>query len=313
MKATDHFVDKTKIIEVLFDGSQYLLITRPRRFGQSTIMNMVKEFVKKKVYTTGDKVGQEILRSTENDRVFPEMNLRLFEDGNLEISNWNEFSRYCGKYPTILLDLQSVDGHNYLEILLSFRSTIRAAFESHSYLLHCEDVRSTEKEKKTFEEYLYPTLSETAMVQMIVSNSEVNMGALESLLSSYITESLPFLARDLHQQYNHKIYLFIDEYDAPINNTLFRNKDLCEKVNDLLTNFFRNLLKQQDSFIARALITGISYTSLVGLSGVNNVKKHMFLRGALGGDDRYEVFYGITQEELKQLTKKSLLRNFGRA
>ncbi|XP_044259282.1 uncharacterized protein LOC123007860 isoform X3 [Tribolium madens] len=94
--AKDHFVDKTKIIEVLFGDSKYVLITKPRRFGKSTIMNMVEEFVKKKVYTTGDKVGQEILRSTENDRAFPEMNLRLFEDGNLEISKWDEFSRHRG-------------------------------------------------------------------------------------------------------------------------------------------------------------------------------------------------------------------------
>ncbi|EEZ99167.1 hypothetical protein TcasGA2_TC016166 [Tribolium castaneum] len=30
----------------------------------------------------------------------------------------------------------------------------------------------------------------------------------------------------------------------------------------------------------------------------------MFLKRALGGDNRYEVFYGITEEELKQLTTK---------
>ncbi|XP_044259280.1 uncharacterized protein LOC123007860 isoform X1 [Tribolium madens] len=134
---------------------------------------------------------------------------------------------------------------------------------------------------------------------MIASTPEA---ILLALLSIHITEALPFLAKVLHKHYNHGIYLFIDEYDAPINNTLFINKDLCEKVNGLLTVFFKNLLKRQDSFIARALITGISYMSSVSVS--NNVKKHMFLRGALGGDDRYEVFYGITEEELEQLTTK---------
>lgn len=33
------------------------------------------------------------------------------------------------------------------------------------------------------------------------------------------------------------------------------------------------------------------------------MEKHMFLRGALGGDNRYEVFYGITEEEQKLTTK----------
>ncbi|XP_044269566.1 uncharacterized protein LOC123014486 [Tribolium madens] len=251
IKTTDHFVDKTKIIEVLFGDSEYVLITRPRRFGKSTMMNMVKEFVEKKVYTRGDKVGQEILRSTENDRAFPEMNLRLFEDGNLEISKWDEFSRHRGKYPTIYLDLQSIHGYNFLQILLSFRRTIIDAFSSHSYLLHCEDLWSTEEDKKTFIKYLYPT----SIDQMIVSSSE----AVEALLLSYIEGSLPFLVQVLHKHYSHGIYLFIDEYDAPINNILFENKDLCEKVNNLLTIVFKNLMKRQDSFIARALITGISY------------------------------------------------------
>ena len=44
-KRNYYYVDKTELIEqVLEDGSQVILFTRPRRFGKSLNMSMLKSF-----------------------------------------------------------------------------------------------------------------------------------------------------------------------------------------------------------------------------------------------------------------------------
>lgn len=202
---------------------------------------MVEEFVKKKVYTTGDKVGQEILRSTENDRAFPEINLRLFEDRNLKISKWDEFSRHREKYPTIHLDFQWIgdDCDDYLGILLAFRNAITGAFNEHKYLLCCEDLWSTKKQPDRFnKEQFKPHLEPKEIGDMRASIPEATL--LVSL-SNHITQALPFLAQVLRKHYNH------------------RNTTSLQKINDLLTILFQKLLKRLNRVIARALTTGISY------------------------------------------------------
>lgn len=47
-KRNYYYVDKTELIEqVLEDGSQVILFTRPRRFGKSLNMSMLKSFFEK--------------------------------------------------------------------------------------------------------------------------------------------------------------------------------------------------------------------------------------------------------------------------
>lgn len=48
-KRNYYYVDKTELIEqVLEDGSQVILFTRPRRFGKSLNMSMLKSFFEKR-------------------------------------------------------------------------------------------------------------------------------------------------------------------------------------------------------------------------------------------------------------------------
>ena len=52
-KRNYYYVDKTELIEqVLEDGSQVILFTRPRRFGKSLNMSMLKSFFEKETTAT---------------------------------------------------------------------------------------------------------------------------------------------------------------------------------------------------------------------------------------------------------------------
>ena len=46
-----YYVDKTNLIrEIIDNGSEVTLFTRPRRFGKILNMSMLKEFQKRKIY-----------------------------------------------------------------------------------------------------------------------------------------------------------------------------------------------------------------------------------------------------------------------
>lgn len=84
-----YYVDKTGMIsELLRSGGKVTLFTRPRRFGKSLNMSMLKNFFS----LQGDK--------------------RIFNE--LQISRDKQVcEEYMGKFPVISISLKSVDGFAY--------------------------------------------------------------------------------------------------------------------------------------------------------------------------------------------------------
>ena len=84
-----YYIDKTKLIEQLVEtGGEVTLFTRPRRFGKTLNMSMLKAFLE-----TGADVS-------------------LFE-GLYIAEKKAHCDEYMGKYPVIFLSLMSVQGLNY--------------------------------------------------------------------------------------------------------------------------------------------------------------------------------------------------------
>lgn len=88
-----------------------------------------------------------------------------------------------------------------------------------------------------------------------------------------------------------KVAVLIDEYDAPLLNSL-ENESLNNKYRETLKSVF-TVLKDADEFIHFAFVTGISRFSHTSLfSGANNLKDISLW-------DDYAAICGITEEELK--------------
>lgn len=124
-----YYVDKTKIIEQLLrDQAKVTLFTRPRRFGKTLTMSMLKSFF---------EIGTE-----EN----------LFE--GLYISENKEFCKeYMGKYPVIFLSLKGVEGLNFEEARRMLGCVIRTEAEKHYVLKNSTKV--TLESKILYEKLLY--------------------------------------------------------------------------------------------------------------------------------------------------------------
>lgn len=93
------------------------------------------------------------------------------------------------------------------------------------------------------------------------------------------------------KQTGRKVAILIDEYDAPLLNTL-ENETLNSSYRNTLRSVF-SVLKNADAYIEFAFITGVSRFSHTSLfSGANNLKD-------ISLENKYAAICGITEEELK--------------
>lgn len=119
-----YYVDKTKLIEeLLAGGNKVSLFTRPRRFGKTLNMSMLKSFF---------EVGADS---------------SLF-DGLYISSRKDLCERYMGKYPVIFITLKGAEGRNYEEAVLSLIELIRSEVMRFSFLKN--DVKLDDDEKASY-------------------------------------------------------------------------------------------------------------------------------------------------------------------
>ena len=117
-----YYVDKTSLIEQMFDNwAQVTLFTRPRRFGKSLNMSMLKHFF---------EIGSDP---------------SLF-DGLAIMQHEGLCEQHMGKYPVIFLSLKKVDGEDFKTAYAGLLSEIQREVKRLSYLQTSNALDSGEKE-----------------------------------------------------------------------------------------------------------------------------------------------------------------------
>ena len=117
-----YYFDKTRFIEkILEERSKVKLFTRPRRFGKTLNMSMLRYFfdVKNK-----------------------EENRKLFE--NLEISK-SEYFEEQGKYPVISISFRNYDKENWETGFRTIKTTIANVYAENKFLMDNLDKRELQK------------------------------------------------------------------------------------------------------------------------------------------------------------------------
>ena len=117
-----YYFDKTRFIEdILEDGAQVKLFTRPRRFGKTLNMSMLKYFFD--------------VRNKEENR-------KLFE--NLEVSK-SEYFGEQGKYPVISISFRNYDKENWETGFRTIKTTIANMYAENKFLMDSLDKRELQK------------------------------------------------------------------------------------------------------------------------------------------------------------------------
>ncbi len=106
------------------------------------------------------------------------------------------------------------------------------------------------------------------------------------------------LIKKLHEKYERKVVILIDEYDKPILDNI-EKPELAAKMRDNLKNFY-SVIKDADEHLKFVFITGVTKFSKVSIfSGLNNLKDITL-------DPKYAAICGYTQEEFEQVFRDRL-------
>ena len=118
-----YYVDKTKLVEQLLDQwGKVNLFTRPRRFGKTLNMSMLRNFF---------EIGAD---KSLFDGLYISRNQKLCET-------------YQGKYPVVFLSLKNVDGLTFEEAKYRMTELIGMEAERFSFLMDSEHLSANEKKR----------------------------------------------------------------------------------------------------------------------------------------------------------------------
>lgn len=107
-----------------------------------------------------------------------------------------------------------------------------------------------------------------------------------------LSKRFELIIQNAYNKTGQKVAILVDEYDAPLLNTL-ENETLNKSYRDTMRAIF-SVLKNADEFIEFAFVTGVSRFSHTTLfSGANNLKD-------ISLDDRFSAICGITEMEIKE-------------
>ena len=108
-----YYFDKTKFIEeIIKDGSQVKLFARPRRFGKTLNMSMLKYFF-------------DIKNKEENKKIFKDLYIEK-----------TEAFKEQGQYPVIFLSLKDLKALTWEQMEKAIKSAISRLFSEYKYLLN---------------------------------------------------------------------------------------------------------------------------------------------------------------------------------
>ena len=142
-----YYVDKTSLVEqILNNGSEVTLFTRPRRFGKSLNMSMIQHFF---------EIGTDPA---------------LFD--GLKISKNTEIcEQYMGKYPVISISLKGIDADSYEKARAQLIKTINREARRFQFLL--ESDKLSQVDKALFSELLTRNMEEDTITSSLQELTEL--------------------------------------------------------------------------------------------------------------------------------------------
>ena len=148
MRVNDYYyIDKSMYIKDIIDNkSEVILVTRPRRFGKTLNMSMLKYYFDCR---------------QDNKELFKGLQIMSQEE---------KYTSKLGAYPVIYLTLKDVAENTYENMLISLKTAILDMYKEHRYLLDSGKIYEEEKEK--IKDILYEREGENALRTAIKELSE---------------------------------------------------------------------------------------------------------------------------------------------
>ena len=256
------YVDKTDFIRQWYKKmDDVTLITRPRRFGKTLTLHMLNCFFSVSYHNRSD----------------------LFR--NLNISKEEEMMKLQGTVPTIFLSLASVKPGSFPMFLMALSECIANLYSNYDFLLKDDFLSQDDRE----------LFREMRKKSKVLPSPETEMSAYLQYLSN-LNHSLLWLSGWLEAYYGKKVFIFLDEYDTPIQAAWLNHyyNDAIEVMRNLFAPAFKT-----NPHLDRALLTGITRIAKESLfSDMNNIAVYSLVGGG------YDNAFGFTKNETDAILKE---------
>ena len=198
----NYFIDKTMYIKDIIDNqARVLLVTRPRRFGKTLNMSMLRYF-----FDCDVKDSKELFEG-----------LKIMEQGE-------KYTSKLGAYPCIYLTLKDVNVDNYERMATGFKSAVLDAYREHRYLLDSDKVYDDEKAR--INDILYIREDEEQLIKSIRELSGYLYRHYEKPVMLFIDEyDVPIQAAYVEKYYEQAIKFLKNFYT-----TTFKDNPYLEKT-----------------------------------------------------------------------------------
>ena len=283
-----YYVDKTPYLKTVFsedeavddksliNGTTVLLLTRPRRFGKTMLMNMFESFLK--------------ISANEPGNITKHLN--YFKDTKI-LEDKKFCKKYMGQFPVISISLKDVKGKNFKAAYLKLAEVVSAKANEFSFLRDSPNLN--DKEKAKFD-LLY---------------DEMYLKRADEEAQSYATSAMSSLASMLYKHFNKQVYILIDEYDVPSVKAQEHgyHKDMVTLMSSFL-GFLKDPQRDPEkdtSIISKVVITGCLKVAKNSIfTGVNNLK----VNTVTSKIDKYTGMIGFTKDETQKILKDYELDDF---
>lgn len=292
------FVDRSMfIVEYFRKWRGKNLIVRPRHFGKSVNMDMLKRFMEIEV----DENGVRLSKSLRKNRV-------LFTGGNvtncngtritlkaLEIVNHTSTFERQGKVPVVFVSLKNVRGLTYDRFENATKYLVADLYGRHGYVRKNLTGPDDREDLNTFDRY-----------------------AAANVTGEELSKALDFLTRKVQRYFdNRKVHLLVDDYDTPLRNLLhdaldyghrrFNQTDeqmLYDTIDGksfrrsvrLIAGLLGNALSANNPSVEQALITGQFPLSRTDMAPeLKDVREYSVM------NKPFSEFYGFYETEVGKL------------
>ena len=276
-----YYVDKTPYLKQVFsedesvdensliDGTTVLLLTRPRRFGKTLLMNMFESFLNINYEKLGDTSIQD-----------------QFFKGTKILKDKEFCKKYMGQFPVIAITLKDVTGDSYEDAYFQLAGIIADKVNEFGFLKDSPALNENDKD----------TFSKLSNKNFLVTSSAQSR--------YYITQAIASLSLMLYKHFKKQVYVLIDEYDVPLAKA--HAKGYHEKMVSLMSSFLGFLKDstktplKKTSIISKVVITGCLKVAKNSIfTGVNN----LYVNTVVDQETEYTGIIGFTKEETQKVLK----------
>lgn len=277
-----YFVDKTAVLKLFKGPHSFSIITSPRGFGKSTVVDMARRFFR---ITMNGTTTREIQRNTTRD-------YQLFSNQSLDLEIFRDtdfVKRYYGKYPVLYFNFANVQGTTSEEILQSFKDSVHRGIESFRWLYN----------------HMWRERKKTGLLRLKFRLEYWDKFYDGTKCWLEYAANVEQIADSIHRHFRKHLMVFIDDYDAPtlraINHGV-NSTEIDKHMYSLLKTF-----SDGNELAINVMAVGQSRLFVQGLFGPDETdyyQRHNFLHS-----DALGQYLGFNEQDVDRLLTKNKVDN----